>query len=243
MAKITIEDITKMRVRQMIEDARKNVDAGLVAVNEGLVNLKPIPKVDYTSIVSELVEELKEHLKVAGAAQEMADEHWLASGRILKRLKQMKPEGVTWEAYVRREADLSQQRADELIRIAEGRTTVDKVREGKRQSVKKSRASKSTLRSVGKKTKARGSQKRAPSACEIDWEHYKDDEEEADSVTNLRAADWQLHEGARLAEEFALLRPGTKASDIKNKHVEAVMTISRKWKRLAATLLDKQGGK
>jgi hypothetical protein len=46
-----------------------------------------------------------------------------------------------------------------------------------------------------------------------------------------------------LAEEFALLRPGTKASDIKNKHVQAVVTISRKWKKLAATLQDKQGGR
>lgn len=240
MAKITAEQITMMRVHQMIDEARKNVETGLTVVDEANASLKPIPKVDYTSIAGELVEELKEHLRVAATAQAMADEHWMAAGRLLKRLKRMKPEGETWEVYVRREAGLSRERADELIRITEGRTTVTEVRGRAKQSMKKSR---SVKRVTGKKKVVPFSKQRMPSACEIDWEHYKDDEEESDSVTNLRAADWQLHEAERLAEEFALLRPGTRAKDIKNKHVEMAVTISRKWKKLAARLLDKQGGR
>jgi hypothetical protein len=45
-------------------------------------------------------------------------------------------------AAVRNEFDLSQERADELIHIAEGRTTVEKVREGGRQRRHKHQATK-----------------------------------------------------------------------------------------------------
>jgi|SRR5580765_7317703 hypothetical protein len=54
----------------------------------------------------------------------------------------------TWAAFVKNECGLSRERADGLIRIAGGTTTVEKERERRKQSVRKSRA-KRVLQSGG----------------------------------------------------------------------------------------------
>ncbi len=79
------------------------------------------------------------------------------------------------------------------------------------------------------------------SACDIDWENHKEKDEEPDHVMRARAADWQLHEAMRIAEEFALLRPGTRATEIKLKHIAGVVRVSRLWAKLAKALTAKQG--
>lgn len=147
MTKITAEMIGDMRIRALIGEVRNNVAAGQAAVDDGLANLAPAVMVE-AGVEAEMVAELVEHLKMAGRAQDMADEHWQTAGRLLARLKRCKPKQCSWESYVREKANLSRERADELIRIAEGRTTVEGVREGKRERVRKSR-DKPVLRSTG----------------------------------------------------------------------------------------------
>jgi hypothetical protein len=61
-------------------------------------------------------------------AAEKAEQYYKAAGLHLKELKENKPDGVTWEAFVKEECGISRERADELIRIGDGRTTVAEVR-------------------------------------------------------------------------------------------------------------------
>lgn len=53
---------------------------------------------------------------------------YIAAGQKLRTLKDMKPDGVTWANYVKEKCGLGRDRADELIRIADGKTTVTEVR-------------------------------------------------------------------------------------------------------------------
>lgn len=57
-----------------------------------------------------------------------AEWHYRAAGAHLRTLKEQMPVGTTWERFVKAKCKLSRERADELIRIADGRTTLEKVR-------------------------------------------------------------------------------------------------------------------
>lgn len=93
--------------------------------------------------IPDLEKEVEENLDAAARSEEEAQRYYEAAGARLKQLKEnmrLKQMDVTWSDYVRDKFDLSQQRADELIRIAEGKTTVKKVRELAREGMRKSRA-------------------------------------------------------------------------------------------------------
>lgn len=74
-------------------------------------------------------------------------------GLTLEEAKTRKPKRTTWPAFVKKHFDFGKSRADELIRIAKGKTTVEKVREGKRESTKKSRAKRPPRGGQNKRTK------------------------------------------------------------------------------------------
>jgi hypothetical protein len=78
--------------------------------------------------------------------------------------------------------------------------------------------------------------KKLESACDIDWEHYKDDDSEPDSVMHERAADWQLHEAQRLALEFALLRPGVQPQQITKTVLQRIDQVIQAWRELRIKL-------
>jgi uncharacterized membrane protein YqiK len=86
-----------------------------------------------------LIGKIKTHLVAAIRATAEADEHWKSAGTLLKELKALKPKNLTWVVYVRQHFDLSQQRADELIRIADGDTTVERVRAANNERKQKHR--------------------------------------------------------------------------------------------------------
>jgi hypothetical protein len=71
------------------------------------------------------------------------------------------------------------------------------------------------------------------SACDIDWEHYKDDDSEPDHVMHARAADWQLHEAERMALEFALLRRGARPDKTALQRIDQVIQA---WRELRIKL-------
>jgi hypothetical protein len=100
-----------------------------------------------------LVEQIQSHLEMAGRSIADAQKHYHKAGLSLKKLKaQKKADGVkgSWAKYIHEHFghSLSQQRADELIRIAEGKTTVVEVRAKAKAGMRKSRAKKSTKRYV-----------------------------------------------------------------------------------------------
>lgn len=97
------------------------------------MNVVPLRK------TASLIEAVNENLASAKKHAEAAEHFYKEAGKKLKLLKEDKPEGVTWKNYVREEFDLSQERADELIRIADGKTTVKKTREKVQDRVTKHR--------------------------------------------------------------------------------------------------------
>jgi hypothetical protein len=60
-------------------------------------------------------------------------------GLTLAELKERKPTGTTWPAFVKKHFDYSRERADELIRIGSGSTTTEQVNKLARGRMEKSR--------------------------------------------------------------------------------------------------------
>jgi hypothetical protein len=75
-----------------------------------------------------LVDTIKAHLAKGAQSKEKSDQHYITAGLRLKELKARKPGETPWPEYVRKTFDLGQSRADQLIRIADGRTTIEKER-------------------------------------------------------------------------------------------------------------------
>jgi hypothetical protein len=80
--------------------------------------------------VPALVSTIKAHLAKGVQSKEKSEQHYISAGLHLKELKARKPSETPWPEYVRETFDLGRERADELIRIADGRTSVEKVRAG-----------------------------------------------------------------------------------------------------------------
>jgi hypothetical protein len=83
-------------------------------------------------------------------ADDKATGLWISLGIELKEAKARNKEmdGVPWPEFAKLHFDLGQSRADELIRIADGRTNVDEVRASGAARVQKTRAG-SALRNAG----------------------------------------------------------------------------------------------
>src|ERR1700722_9891602 len=61
-------------------------------------------------------------------------------GLTLAEAKDKKPKDITWPDFVKLHFDFGRSRADELIQIADGRTTVEKTRASKAASTANSKA-------------------------------------------------------------------------------------------------------
>lgn len=93
-----------------------------------------------------LIKVIKSEIARGDKATAAAETHYKAAGEQLATLKELKTyadRGMTWEAYVKRECGISQERADELIRIFNGKTTTAKVRANATARKQKERAKKS----------------------------------------------------------------------------------------------------
>ena len=80
----------------------------------------------------------------------------------------------------------------------------------------------------------------AEMGCDFDYEHDKDYDSEPERQSHLRAAQWQLWEALRLANEFALFRNG--APKVSRRMLTRVRAVVKRWRRLAAELAQKRGG-
>jgi hypothetical protein len=79
---------------------------------------------------SQLVRAIKAHIAKGDKAAEKSEQHYIAAGQHLKTLKAQMPRGLKWEAYLEELGiHVGRRRADELIQIADGRTSIAAVRE------------------------------------------------------------------------------------------------------------------
>jgi len=91
-----------------------------------------------------LVRYIKAHVRKGDQAKNKSDQHYIAAGRYLITLKvSYAPSWEAWEDLLRIKVGLSTGRASELMQIADGRKSVQEIRDGKAQSVARLRASKS----------------------------------------------------------------------------------------------------
>jgi hypothetical protein len=123
--------------------------------------------------LTELINVAKALKEKAEQAADKAEQFYIELGHKLAELKERKPAGTTWPEFVRKHFDYSKARADELIRIATGVTTVAASREEKKKSVDKSRKKKRTLRSVQSSDKGstkRTSNKQQEAIAKQEWE-------------------------------------------------------------------------
>lgn len=94
--------------------------------------------------MSELIRTIKTLIEKGDKASEKAEQFYIAAGQHLKTLKGEKPEGITWEQFLEDAGlKISRSRADKLIQIADGRTTVEEVKE-------KNKIANSKLRSLSR---------------------------------------------------------------------------------------------
>jgi hypothetical protein len=84
--------------------------------------------VSATMAMPVLIRTVKVHIEKGNRAAEKSEQHFIATGLFLKEAKERKPADITWPDFVRQHFDLGRSRADELIQIADGRTTVELVR-------------------------------------------------------------------------------------------------------------------
>lgn len=96
----------------------------------------------------ELVRDIRQLYAELEQSDKRGEELAASIGQKLAEAKSRKPGGETWENFVKANFNFRRSRADELIRIAGGKTTVEETRLRKRDSVRKSRA-KPPLRSGG----------------------------------------------------------------------------------------------
>ena len=114
-----------------------------------MVTTHPYPttlssSVGTTAPESLLVRYIKAHVRKGDQAKNKSDQHYIAAGRYLITLKvSYAPSWEAWEDLLRIKVGLSTGRASELMQIADGRKSVQEIRDGKAQSVARLRASKS----------------------------------------------------------------------------------------------------
>lgn len=195
-----------------------------------------------------LIKAAKALQKKAEQASEKADQYWISLGEALAELKRRKPPKTTWPVFVKEHFDYSQQRADELISIAAGRTTVEAVREGRREGHKRMKAN-PPLASGGSK-KGNGSSanltdqeivaqfegEEAANAmkggCDYDWSNPPVTDFGNDTNKMYKAqAEHYITEAKHLATACPLLN--IPSSKISASEVKAVWSVVHAWQKVA----------
>lgn len=92
--------------------------------------------------VPQIVKTIKALIDKGDHATDKAEQFYKSAGAYLKTLKARKPDDIPWYKFVRDKCNLSQQRADELIRITDGQTTLEKVRDDTKGRMQKLREQK-----------------------------------------------------------------------------------------------------
>jgi hypothetical protein len=194
------------------------------------------------------------------ASEDRAQEYYARAGEKLAELKARRNEdapGMTWERYVKDRCDLSRERADELIRIAEGRTNVEDVRAGTAARVQKHRA-KAVLRNTENNDEESTPE---PSSSEpfplfqpgkgCDFNSTSQDEEPGEPyrVTRLRGYRASIEEAYRLAHENLMVVTNRAAwaeldpSEITDDVIADAQRVADAWAECVIKLYKLRGAK
>jgi len=91
--------------------------------------------------IEEHEKKAEEHYNLASEHEEQCEEREVEVGKALRTLKAQMPKGIKWEQYLEEcGIELHRSRADQLIRIADGRTSVEQERADQAERTAKSRA-------------------------------------------------------------------------------------------------------
>jgi hypothetical protein len=200
-----------------------------------------------TTPLATLVSEVNAHLKKAAESEmktalskEETEQHYRNAGLLLKQLKERKTADTTWPEYVREHFDLSQERADELIRIASDRTTVEEVRAGTADRMRRHRAkNKRVSRDTGSQSASspKGGRSRRSGACDVDW-HSDPPLDDYDSPVEGYQAQAKIyaHEALQDAKAFPMLRRDVPPSAITDEILQRVQEAAAAWTGLLTKL-------
>jgi hypothetical protein len=89
---------------------------------------------------AQIVKTIKAHIAKGDQLKDKSKQHYISAGQHLETLKKdgaHKRNGLTWEQYVKDKCGIGRERADQLIRTADGRTTVEQERANTAQRVMK----------------------------------------------------------------------------------------------------------
>jgi hypothetical protein len=149
------DDIAKSALA-IIADVRRAIGDAEVSLANAREQLRPDELVDRIRVMVNLGDQYAE---LGQQARRRADVYYRNAGWYLRALKTNKPKPIAWPTYLKQQGiALSQQRADELIRIATGATTVEESRERNKQ---KNRRARQRKQADTKKSRSRDSDKQA----------------------------------------------------------------------------------
>ena len=90
---------------------------------------------------SQLIQTIKAHIAKGDKAKDKAEQHYIAAGQHLKTLKARHGGSwAEWEELLKTKIGIGKSRASELMRIADGRKTVEQVRADTAERTAKTRA-------------------------------------------------------------------------------------------------------
>jgi hypothetical protein len=175
----------------------------------------------------------------------LGDDVYAEIGMRLSILKEHKPKDVRWGQHLK---DLGirwgSRRADEYISVFRREITALDLKKKTAERVRKYKA-KRALGNAQPSVDSKGKSETPPSggslspssgsigsACAINWENHREEPGEPDRVVRKRALEWQLHEATRLAEEFALRRPGTHFTEVTDAVLRKIAKVIVAWKKL-----------
>lgn len=231
------------------------------------------------SKLATLVRETVAHISAADKSASKSEEHYIAAGRCLKRAKEEartagliygegrppknKTSCCSWPEFVRRHFDLSQEKADELIRISEGRTSLEVIRENRRgrdrsAEIKRLRLAAGeppdkrklrpgtsefsrggspeiTINKGGSKTEPKKKSNKKPSACDYDWSKPNPKDFDDPSEMYGKQADQYFHEATHLAESLPILADGVDLKVIRSK-ISGAQAVAVAWRRVVSQL-------
>jgi hypothetical protein len=201
--------------------------------------------------VTELIRAAQTLKEKAEQASEKSDQFYVALGKKLAELKERKPNGTTWPDFVKKHFGYSRERADELIRVATGATSITKLREGKKASMKKSRA-KPAPRGAGSKQKDNDNvlpfSKKSPEEGDCNYDDGDPDHVKGDTKEQIRrqiflnmAREWGIKRPTEVLDDafFSKASPEEVTDDL-FVEIEAVIAA---WNVIAVKLTKLKGAK
>jgi hypothetical protein len=198
--------------------------------------------------IATLVASVKAHLAKADHSSEKAEQHFISAGLHLAELKGRYKTEVkaskshTWPEYVQEKFGLGRSRADELIRIGDGRTTPEKAKADKAASVAKSRARLKVAATVAATSPALPPPNGAIKApCALECLDITDIAEPTDSdeTTRHRAFMHRAAEAQRLAKENGLDEIAA-SEEVADEIIVAAFLAAKAWGDLMTELTKLQ---